>query len=282
MKPLQESRIHNKWKSFRDYMQRKSMGVNTGISSIDKELLGLGGLVSIQGETSSCKSVLGLQIAHYNLKKGTPCLMVDKENGEGRVLARMICQANGISEEQLKNADAEAQKAYRASVDGLEMHLHTEPIQQLQEFEERVRECWELYKRPFLVLYDSIQASDRMTDDQRVSLENWVYFLDRIKVEYQSRITIIMISEKNRSSYGTQGTGGGKGSNVVDYKPETVLDIKWNPDDDTFTLHVSKHRDGPRGQTFLLQKVFSDANNKRSFCYLLEQAAYEQEEPALP
>lgn len=281
MKPLQESSLKHKRKSLRDYMLRKSSGVNTGIPCIDSYILGLGGLVSIQGETSSCKSALGLQIVHYNLARGTPCLMVDKENGEGRILARLICQRNLISEEQLRQAAPEQQKQYWSEIDSYPMHLHTEPIERLQVFEERVRECWDMYQKPFLVLYDSIQASDKMTDDQRVNLENWVYFLDRLKVEYQSRITIIMISEKNRMSYGAQGTGGGKGSNVVDYKPETIFDIKWNETDDTFALKIAKHRDGPRGHTVHLQKVFSDAQNKRSFCYLLEQAAFEQEEPAV-
>jgi KaiC/GvpD/RAD55 family RecA-like ATPase len=277
MKPLSDSILKSKWKEYREFLQRKSVGISTGISIIDDYLLGLGGMVNIQGETSSCKSVLGLQIAHHNLRKGIPCLMVDKENGDGRVITRMLCQANRVSDKQLKHAtDAEKQQ-YKATVDDLPIHLHTEPIFKLEELAERIEDVWNEYQRPFIVLFDSIQAADFVSDDPRINLERWVYFLDRLKVEYAGKLTVIIISEKNRVSYGQQGTGGGKGSNVVDYKPETILDIKWNEADDTFTVKVSKHRDGVKGAAFVLKKVFSDPNNNRSFCFLLEAAAIEGE-----
>ena len=240
-------------------------------------LLGLGGMVNIQGETSSCKSVLGLQIVLYNLKQGVPCLMVDKENGDGRVITRLLCQTNKVSDYQLKTASDEDKLKFKASVDPLPIHLHTEPINKLEELEERIEDLWNEYKRPFIVLFDSIQAADFISDDTRVNLERWVYFLDRLKVEYAGKLTVIIISEKNRISYGMQGTGGGKGSNVVDYKPETILDIKWNEANDTFTVKVSKHRDGIKGDQFNLKKVFSDPKNNRSFCFLLEESETEQE-----
>lgn len=277
MKALKDSKISSKWKDFREFMKRKTVGVNTGISCLDSYLLGLGGMVNIQGETSSCKSVLGLQIVHHNLRRGYPCIMIDKENGDGRVMSRLLCQANKVSDYELRNAPIEDKEKFMATIDPLPMHLHTEPINQLEDLAARIEECWETYKTPFLVLFDSIQAADFISDDQRVNLERWVYFLDRLKVEYAGKLTVIIISEKNRGSYGVQGTGGGKGSNVVDYKPETILDIKWNEADDTFTVKVSKHRDGIKGAQFHLKKVFSQPSNNRSFCFLLEESELEGE-----
>lgn len=282
MKLLKESKLSSKWKDYRNFLNRKTNGVRTGIGCLDAYLHGLGNLVNIQGETSSCKSVLGLQIAHYNLAQGRPCLMVDKENGDGRVISRLLCQANGISDYQLTTASQEEQNKYAKALTNFNLHLHTEPISNIQSLEERIKECWELYKKPFLVLFDSIQAADFISDDPRVNLERWVYFLDRLKVEYSGNLTIIFISEKNRMSYGMQGTGGGKGSNVVDYKPETILDIKWNEEDDTFTLKVSKHRDGLRGAQFRLRKQFSNPEDNRSFCFLLEESEMESNEEHLP
>ena len=94
MKLLKESRLSSKWKEYREYCLRRSVGIVSGINCLDSYLLGLGGMVNIQGETSSCKSVLGLQIVLYNLKQGVPCLMVDKENGDGRVITSLLCQTN--------------------------------------------------------------------------------------------------------------------------------------------------------------------------------------------
>jgi KaiC/GvpD/RAD55 family RecA-like ATPase len=281
MKPLSESTLHSKWDAFRTHLARRTVGVNTGIKPLDDYLGGVGGLVSIQGETSSCKSVLGLQIAHYNLwTYGTPCLMIDKENGDGRVLMRMLCQKNRLSEDQIKALSPEEREALEETIDPKHrMHLHTESISKHQEFEEQVYAMWELYKKPFVVLFDSIQAADLILPEQRVNLEQWVYLIDRLKVELAGKATFIIISEKNRSSYNQQGTGGGKGSNVVDYKPETILDIRWNAEEgDKFWVHVAKHRDGQRGGTIKLQKKFSDPNNKRSFCFLLEADDIEREE----
>lgn len=277
MKSLAESRIKAKRESFKKFLRRKTEGMETGIPGLDRYLLGLGGFVSIQGETSCNKSTLGLQIAHHNLKQGRPCIVLDKENGDGRIISRLMCQANNISETDLKVAAPADRIRMWNQVAEYPLHLHTEPIGDCEEVAERVKEALDIYKRPVTLLVDSVQALDPIADDQRVSLERWVYFFDRLKVEYEGRLTIIMISEKNRMSYGQAGVGGGKGSNVTDYKPETVLDIRWKEGPDTYVIKVSKHRDGMRGEEFELTKVLSKQSNKRSFVFLLEEVETEVE-----
>lgn len=287
MKTLEQSILSTKWKPFHVWLKKKKteLRFSTGIAGLDSYLNGLGNFVNIQGETSSCKSCLGLQIVHANMQKGMPCIMVDKENGDGRVISRLLCQAGKVSEEQLRLMSDNDRLKLEKSVDQFRMHLHTEPIEDHEALRERVAQCYEKYdKQPFMIFFDSIQAADTLTDDQRVNLEQWVYFLDRLKVEYNGKLTVIIVSEKNRAAYGQQGTGGGKGSNIIDYKPETVLDIKWKGQDDNghdsgrFTLQVSKHRDGECGGTFELKKVLSDPTNRRSFCFLLEECSEDDEE----
>lgn len=271
MKSLDESLLQTKIDSYKKTRRNRRHGLKTGLKTIDGYLQGLGGLVNIQGETSSCKSALALQIAHYNLRQGVPCVMLDKENGEGRVIDRMVCQANLTYFDKIHQASDSDIAGLLAPVEQLPLHLHIEEIPSTEAVAANVAECWERYRRPFLLLVDSVQAMDRLSEDQRVSLETWVYFLDRLKVEYAGRLTVMIVSEKNRTSYGQQGVGGGKGSNVLDYKPETVLDIKWNDTDDSFTLKVSKHRDGQRGASFDLEKHQVEAGNPRSFCFRLRE-----------
>lgn len=279
MKSLAKSKLSTKWPSFKTFIEKRTHGIETGIPCLDKYLLGLGGLVSIQGETSSCKSVLGLQIAHHSLQLGRPVLMIDKENGDGRVILRLICQKNLISEEEFFKTPYEKQKELCAKINDYPMHIHTETITGPEALEQRIKECALKYPVPFLVLIDSIQAMDRIQGlTERESLERWAYFFDQMKLDLEGRATLMFISEKNRQSYGTQGAGGGKGSNVVDYKPETILDIRYNEETDTFTVKVSKHRDGLKGAKFELRKVMSDKNSSRSFTFLLEETEIESEE----
>lgn len=274
MKELKDSLVSAKRQVYKDFLARRYKGLKTGITGLDRYLRGLGDVISIQGETSSCKSTLALQIVHHNLKLGIPCLMLDKENGDGRIINRMICQAHRISEDELKDLDEETRTRYAEDVFKLPLHIHTERIKSKDILEERLAECWNHYKKPFMLLIDSMQAMERFVDDQRLGIEEWFNLLEQLKLLYAGKLTIVFVSEKNRFSYGQQGMGGGKGSNSFDYKPETVIDVKWNgADDDTYTLQIGKHRDGLRGELFHLQKTLSQPENPRSFCFLLEEIA---------
>lgn len=271
MRDLNESLLKTRLGSYAEIRRQRGKGLKTGLKGLDRYLQGLGGFVNIQGETSSCKSALALQIVHYNLRRGTPVLMVDKENGDIRVINRMLCQSQRLYEDKLRTIPESGILSLLENLTSLPLHLHTEQILDKDLLIQRVADCWAMYQKPFILLIDSIQAMDRIADDQRVNLEDWVYLLDRLKVEYAGRLHVIVVSEKNRMSYGSQGIGGSKGSNVLDYKPETVLDIRWNEEDDSFTCKVSKHRDGQRGGSFDLRKSLVEKENNRSFCFLLEE-----------
>jgi len=271
MRSLDDARINKNWNKFLRYVDRRITGLQTGIPSIDRYLLGLGNFVSIQGETSSGKSTFALQIVHYNIAQGNPCIVIEKENGEGRFRSRLICQKNQISESDLMVASHEEKRAFAQSVAGYPLHIYTETVSDIPLLEQRIAECWEKYQKPVLLLLDSAQALDPVADDDRKSLETWVYSMDRLKVKYDGNLTIFMVSEMNRVSYGQEKMGGAKGSNALDFKPETVLSLAHIEDTQKTFLKILKHRDGLKGGKFELEKALADPTNQRSFTFTFRE-----------
>lgn len=270
MKALNEIKITQNWGAYLKYRSRKIRGVLSGIPSIDKYLLGLGGMVVLQGSTKSSKSTLALQIVHNNLKLGNPCIFIDAENGEGRLRSRLMCQANQVTEIELMGANSDQLKAYRAPLMEYPLYIYTEPIMDQEELALRIKEALDLHPaKPLILLIDSIQAMYPLGEDQRVSLEKWVYFFDRLKVQYDGRLTIIVVSELNRSSYDTAKVGGAKGSNSIEYKAECLLDCRADRDSSDIWVEVLANRDGNKGARFRLEKVMKDPNNDRSFTFML-------------
>lgn len=270
MKDLKDVKITQNWKSFVAYKNRKIRGILSGIPAIDKYLLGLTGIVCIQGSTKSNKSTLALQICHENLRIGNPVIILDAENGEGRLRSRLLCQANQVTEVDLMSADKATLLNYRSPLMNYPLYIYTEPVMQQEELTTRISECMQMHEgKPLILLIDSIQAMYPLGEDQRVSLEKWVYYLDRLKVEYDGRLTIIVVSELNRSSYDTAKVGGAKGSNAIEYKAECLLDCRADRASSDIWVEVLANRDGEKGARFRLEKVMKDPTNNRSFTFNL-------------
>src|SRR5689334_1532290 len=127
MKPLSETILDKGWNGFLAYLERRLKGVATGIPELDDYLLGLGAVVLFQGETGSNKSTLALQILHHQLSLGAAAIMLDCENGQNRIRMRLMCQANRISETDIKVArtSMETLKRYRKPLVGLPLHVYT-------------------------------------------------------------------------------------------------------------------------------------------------------------
>lgn len=282
MKALNEVKITQNWKSFLNYRNRKIRGILSGIPALDKYLLGLTGLVVVQGSTKSNKSTLALQICHANLRIGNPCIFVDAENGEGRLRSRLLCQANGVTETDLMAADKEILLRYRAPLMEYPLYIYTEPIMDQEVLAGRIDEAMKLHEgKSLIMLIDSIQAMYPLGEDQRVSLEKWVYFFDRLKVQYDGRLVIIVVSELNRSSYETAKVGGAKGSNSIEYKAECLLDCRADRDSSDIWVEVLANRDGEKGARFRLEKVMKDPKNNRSFTFMLRSVTDIEEEVSL-
>jgi KaiC/GvpD/RAD55 family RecA-like ATPase len=277
MKPLSETILDKNWGGFLDYLARRLKGVATGIPELDDYLLGLGAVVLLQGETGSNKSTLALQIMHHQLTKGAAGIILDCENGRSRLCMRLLCQANRISETDIKVArtSMETLKRYRKPLVGLPLHVYTEPPKDLEAIGAVVDEAMQIYEgRHIVLLVDSVQAMPRLADEGNVSIEMYMGFFDQLKLRHEGRLTILVVSEINRAAYGQeQGLGAGKGSNSLEFKAETVFDMREDKaQPGVIKLKVAKHRDGQKGATFFLKKVMAEEENQTSFVFLLEVA----------
>lgn len=273
MKELIDASIQNKkgWSAYLNYRNRKLQGITTGIEELDKSILGLGGLTILEGGTGANKSSLALQIIYHNLKLGLPAIIIDAENGEGRIRSRLLCQANSLSESQLLTATVPELRTYRDSVMHLPLYIYTEPVLSHEILSKRLDQMFSKHPdKPGILLIDSLQALHALDSDQRINLEKWMYFFDRLKLMYDGQLTIICTSEINRSSYDEAKIGSAKGSNSVEFKAELLLDMRLDSrDNQVVVVNVLKHRDGIRGQRILLKQVLNDINNNRSFTFML-------------
>jgi len=273
VKELKDTWIAGNWGQLLTYIDQRVNGIEIGYRDLDNYLLGLGNTVGIQGDTGSNKSTLVAQIIRHNLMKGIPAILMDKENGVGRVLSRMICQTNHISETVVKTAkltDMERLKEYRKPIKEAPLHIHTEPITDFELLDQRIGELFEMYNNPksAILAIDSFQALNKVAQDDRVSLEAWAYFFDQLKEKYEGRLTIINVNEKKMSSYGQEDLNAAKGTNATGYKNETILNIKEN-EEGQLEIKVLKNRDGIKGARFKFDKELMDPNNPRSFTFNL-------------
>lgn len=271
MKTLQEVSISKNWDSFVHYLDRRVTGIQTGIDALDRYLLGLGGVTIIQGDTGTNKSTLLLQIALNQLIQGHPVMMLDKENGQGRLRSRLTCQINNISEVDLLVANKEQRLEWVKPVVKLPFYIYTENVKNFEVIEQRLREMSDMHEgKPMLLLIDSLQALSPTDTDQRISLEKWLYWADSMKVQYDGSLTIIATSEVRRAAYDIkESIGRAKGTNAVEYKAEVLLNLKEVKETGEIKVEVAKNRDNIKGAVIKLEKCFSDPNNNRSFIFKL-------------
>lgn len=273
---LADTLLDRSWGDFLAYLERRLRGVATGISELDDYLLGLGSVVLIQGETGSNKSTLALQILHYQLQQGAAAIIFDYENGRNRLCSRLMCQANKVSETDVRIArtNLETLRRYRKPLAGLPLHIFTDPPSTAEEITELIDEAAALYpNKRIILLVDSVQAMPSVAEDRALSLEQRMGLFDQLKLRHEGRLTILVVSEINRAAYGQeQGLGAGKGSNSLEFKAETLFDLREDKSTGMIRLKVAKHRDGAKGAVFLLKKVMTEPDNHTSFAFLLEVA----------
>jgi KaiC/GvpD/RAD55 family RecA-like ATPase len=272
MKTLEEASIKNNWDYFINYLDRRVNGVLTGIEELDAYLLGLGNVTVFQGDTGTNKSTLMLQIALHQLEQGHPVLMLDKENGQGRIRSRLTCQMNAISENDLLVADRAQRLKWVKPVMELPFFVYTESVKDFEVIEKRIEEMSRAFPtKPLMFMVDSLQALTPVTEDQRVSLEKWLYWADSMKIQYDGRLTILMTSEVRRAAYEAQeAVGRAKGTNAVEYKAEVLLNLKEMKDTGQIKVEIAKNRDNIKGGVIKLEKMFSDPSNNRSFMFKLK------------
>lgn len=263
------------WRAYNDYRKKRVKGFETGIQALDQEVLGLTGIVGIQGAPGSCKSTLAMQVASYNASKGTPVLFVDRENGKHRFKDRLISQLFQIPPKAVKEASDESARRFYDRLTALDLYVDTEPCNS-EAIRGYLEEMWTSYKKPMLLVVDSLQSMPKDGPDERLSLQKWLEELDQMKLDYVDKLTIIMTSEKSRGKYKEGTNDGGKGTGSIEYKCELLFDIRLDESSGLLFLDLVKNRDGATFQNHALAKVMASAD-PNSFTFRLEDADYEPE-----
>lgn len=262
--------IPQDWRSFNEYRKKKNKGFSTGISAIDDLVRGLSGIVGIQGAPGSCKSTMALQIASYNAGLGNPILIVDRENGKNRFRTRLLAQVCSATQEDVERASDDELRAWIFKLSKMPLYVETEPCS-AEEIRAYLSQMWELYKRPMLLVVDSLQALPRFGLEERAALEAWLGALDQLKLDFEGRLVIIMTSEKRRGVYKEHSNDAGKGTGNVEFKCELLFDLRPGDSPGVILVALVKNRDGACFEGVALRQVLREVADPNSFLYRLEE-----------
>jgi hypothetical protein len=251
---------------FLNRLNRKIVGVMTGIDELDRKLQGLSGFFAILGEPKACKSTFVLQLALHNAKLGNPVFFIDQENGQQRLSERIMCNLYGESWSSVRKM-SELREKYEA-LSRLPLYMNFGKIE-MPDIEACVDEMLRLHPgRRGLVIVDSLQSVARNLSDLRMSVDQWLLDLDAMKLKYDGLLSIGIVCEKRRGTYGEASVDAAKESGRIEYKVEQQLDMRNTGDQ--IIIECTLNRDGPKGMRVPLQKALKDINNEHSFTFRLE------------
>jgi hypothetical protein len=190
-----------------------------GLDSINEQVGGLFGLWIVSGMPAAGKSTLALMISLLVAALHRPVLYYDFEQGKSviRWHAHKALQGN---EKKIKQATS---RLYiRHNIGMLERDL-------------------EMVKEPCLVVVDSIQKVAKGLTYRRESLESWVHKLEGLK---QYGHHVILVSEKNRASYGEPTMEGYKETGELEYAADAAFDLMLPDEKDSSVVdvHIVKNR----------------------------------------
>lgn len=248
--------------------RRKVLKTESGVLKLDKHL-GLRGMVGIVGEPKTFKSTFALQVAAHNLRLGNPVYWVDRENGKARINDALM----------VSHYDKPFKSLYEQSnFNILQEKLVEFPFYYTNEnatFEDLKADVDELYrihpKQNALVVIDSLQSLRTNFQDIRLSIDEWLLNLDDLKLKYEGRITIFLICEKRRGTYGEANIDSAKESGRIEYKLEQQLDFRYDQESGDTILECTLNRFGPRGFKVQLQPVLDNPNDPESFLFKLKE-----------
>jgi replicative DNA helicase len=253
--------------AFLRYISQQVTGIQTGLTRLDKQLGGLPGFWSIVGEPKSNKSTFALQIAAYNATIGNPVLFIDQENGRHRTERRLMCHLNNESWSSLHKMQGLREKYNNLSK--LPLYFHFGKVSS-DEIRSTIVEIMELHPdKKVTVIIDSLQAVARNLSDMRLSVDQWLQDIEALKLEFDAKVSIGIICEKRRGTYGEASVDSAKESGRIEYKTEMQLDMRNS--DGQVIIECTINRDGPRGVRVAVTKVLKNTQDERSFCYKLRQ-----------
>lgn len=151
------------------------------------------------------------------------------------------------------------------------IYVLTEPPTEPQALLGYLRALYKQYKKPVLLVVDSLQAMPKIKDDERLNIQFWMEFLDQVKLSAEGKVYILMTSEKRRGAYDEASMDGGKGSNAIEYKSEILLDLRKDIRTGHILLKCKKFRDGLADFQIEFKKKLADESDDQSFCFKLEE-----------
>lgn len=273
---IENHHISSDWDRFDKYRTNAPRGLVTGFSDMDRSIIGLPNLVTVMGEPKCCKSTFVMNIAMYLAPQGNPIILLDKENGLQRTRLRMLSMLSGLTIGAIKSRSMTAEETARFTT--AEAELKSLPIYYIAEevsgpaLEELIREVGKKHKQHVVLVADSLQSLVQDFKDRRASVDYWVFLFNELKLKYENFLTIIVVSEKNRQSYGTGSKSGAKESGGIEYKSEMVIDLypkgdKDSPDADAIIAECVFNRDGDTGVIATLVKPYP-------YCYKLKEREF--------
>ncbi len=260
--------ISSNWDKFEAYRRGLSRGLRTGFTAMDEKLISIPAFTMIMGEPKTCKSTMAMQILLNKALEGYPCLLIDQENGLFRTRYRMLCQLGQIPDSEMKSATLKgAEPASYSEAVSLLTKLpidYMPPAITLELLEQHIKQTAKAHKKRVLVVVDSIQSLVTNLADRRHSVDSWVFGINNMKNALDGWVTFIVVSEKNRGSYGKASKSGAKESGGLEYKAEMVLDMYPSKQGDEIFVNCNYNRDGETGIVTVLAKP-------TPYCYMLEE-----------
>lgn len=248
---------------------RKGTGLTTGFAKLDEAISYLPGLTIVQGDTGIGKSAFIENIILNNAEKGVPVLLFDRELGLTTTRSRFISILSRIpkkvieAENFINNERTEFNKALNI-LTNLPIFYYYDIGPEL--IQEAIKKVGNYYKKPLLLVVDSLHAFASGGDNELQSLTRWINFFNEIKVKYDGLLSVIILCEKAKRSYNGAG-GDAKGCGAIDYRSELTLDLGRKADTDLIYINGTKVRDGKRGILSVVAPV-------EPFCFLLQERQY--------
>ena len=260
---MEHLQIGYDWEKFEHYIKHQSRGLLTGYSQLDKRLIGLPGLTTVMGEPKCCKSTFVLEIGLRKALEGLPVILLERENGIQRTRLRLLANISGIPDAKIKAnvLSTEEMARYSKACEQLESLplFYVGSSIDAETLESYITSIGKRHSRPVLLIVDSLQKLILDFRDRRSSVDYWVFLFNDLKNKYNSKLTIIMVSEKNRGAYGNSGSsyngkGAAKESGGIEYTTELLLDLFPSDDESAIKVAAIFNRDGDTGMVGELQK----------------------------
>lgn len=255
------------WQSVLNFIHRREVGILTGLPALDRQLLGLQGMAVFQGETKVHKSTLAWQVALRSAHRGIPAYVLDRENGAVVVGQRVLCTYGQVGIDLLPKLPAQELESLHERVQSLPLFV-THEMLTFEHLKEEVEEVLEHYpKQQMLLVVDSLQSVVGMVENRRSAIDAWLVQLDELQLKYQPRLTILVISEKNRGAYGEASISGGKESGTIEYKCSSLFNLSLG-EGGLVNMKCLANRHGSKDIFTRLKPVF----NKGGFTFTLKEA----------